>query len=575
MSLQSRVDPLTKIISDAPGTLARCLPSKVRKLLTKKWERTDLSASFWNKMIVISCIISIALDPLFLYIPFIDEEKKCLGMDKNLRNAALILRSLMDITFLVHIGYQIYEGIKEAYKEINKTKVEWELDLQMTLIRRDEIIPFAVTFAGKLSWGPLLLDLLSVFPMPQILVTKVFLKMRGGAYNGRTVVNFFLLSQYLLRIGRIILSSKQLTWTIGVRVKALVNLFLYILASHVLGAFWYFFSIQREISCWYMDGKTHPNHEGFYCDDHTSTKNITLFNEYCGTDAQNNIKPRFNYGIFLDSLEIGNTRHVHFPTKLSYSFWWGLRNLSNFGTNLTTSNYAWENFFAILISITGLLLFVYLIGNVQAFIQMETTKSEKLREHIDMDKEAQKIIKKQQKIENWMEKVGIPDDLKKEIININPNLEEDKDADLENLFNCLPWYMKKSLTQLLGLNILSQVELLKETKDEVLKAMCDDLTPVTYAKDKIIIRKGDRIDRMLLIIDGTVSFGPDSGATKKLERGLVYGEELLKWASRNQSLLHRLPTCPKNVICHTKVEGFALLAKDLESVVSKYRPVWK
>ncbi|PQP92229.1 cyclic nucleotide-gated ion channel 1 isoform X2 [Prunus yedoensis var. nudiflora] len=345
-------------------------------------------------MIVISCIIAIALDPLFLYIPFIDEEKKCLGMDKNLRNAALILRSLMDITFLVHIGYQIYEGIKEAYKEINKTKVQWELDLQMTLIRRDEIIPFAVTFAGKLSWGSLLIDLLSVFPMPQILVIKVFFKMRRRAYNiGRMVLNFFLLSQYVLRIGRIIFSSKQLTWTIGVRVKALINLFLYILASH-------------------------------------------------------------------------------------------------------------------------------------AFIQMETTKSEKLREHIDMDKEAQKIKLKQRKIEKWMEKVGIPDDLKKEIININPNLEEDKDADLENLFNCVPWYMKKSLKQLLGLNILSQVELLKETKDEVLKAMCDDLTPVTYAKDKIIIREGDRIDRMLLIIDGTVSFGPDSGATKQLEKGFLPAPEM-------------------------------------------------
>ncbi|BBN67291.1 cyclic nucleotide gated channel 1, partial [Prunus dulcis] len=148
-----------------------------------------------------------------------------------------------------------------------------------------------------------------------------------------------------------------------------------------------------------------------------------------------NTKPLFDYGIFLDSLEIGNTRHIHFPTKLCYCFWWGLRNLSNFGTNLATSNYAWENFFAILTSITGLLLFVYLIGNVQIFIQMETTKSEKLKRKNFFNQIKQKIELKGPAIEAWMAKNGIPDDMKKEIMeNINQKLKEDKDADLENLF---------------------------------------------------------------------------------------------------------------------------------------------
>ncbi|PQM37350.1 cyclic nucleotide-gated ion channel 1-like [Prunus yedoensis var. nudiflora] len=122
MSFKRHVDHLTKIVSDAPGKLAQCLPSKVGEFLTKKWERTHLSASFWNKMIVISCVIAISLDPLFLYIPFIDEEKKCLGMDNGLWNVALILRSVTDITFVVDIEYQIYEGMKKAYKEINQGK---------------------------------------------------------------------------------------------------------------------------------------------------------------------------------------------------------------------------------------------------------------------------------------------------------------------------------------------------------------------------------------------------------------------------------------------------------------------
>ncbi|PQM42660.1 cyclic nucleotide-gated ion channel 1-like [Prunus yedoensis var. nudiflora] len=114
---------------DAKGQ-ARHPTSKSGGLKPKeKWETKLLSASLWNKIIVISCVIAVSLDPLFFYIPFIDKEKKCLGMDKKLRNVAIILRSLTDITFLVHIGYQILEAGNKAYKAITNG--------------RNEIIPFA------------------------------------------------------------------------------------------------------------------------------------------------------------------------------------------------------------------------------------------------------------------------------------------------------------------------------------------------------------------------------------------------------------------------------------------------
>ncbi|BFG37705.1 hypothetical protein CerSpe_239790 [Prunus speciosa] len=609
MSLQSREDDENIIVSNTPGNKlysledpegqARRPPvsNKNGELSTKnKWESKLLSASFWNKMIVISCVIAISLDPLFFYIPFIDEDKKCLGMDKKLRNVALILRSLTDITFLVHIGYQIWEALNKAYKGINKGKSEWQLDWQPTLIRKDEIIPFAVTFAGKLSWGSLLIDLLSVFPMPQLLVLKVLYKMKikeKGYLERRKVVIVFLLIQYWARIGRIILSSKKLTRTTGIRVKALFNLFLYILASHDIGAFWHFFSIQREISCWHHACQNNTKHEEckttLYCyDRNTSTPNITFLDEHCKINVPYNATTPFDYGMFLDSLKSGNAgNNSTFPTKLAYSFWWGLRNLSSFGTNLTTSSYVWENLFAIHISITGLLLFIYLIGNVQTFIQMKTTKSSVIRKKIKL---------KEQDIEAWMAKNCIPDDMKKEIMkNINKKLEEDKDADLENLFNVLPWYTKKCLKRVLCFNVLSKVELLQLMNESVLKMMCDYLTPVTYPKDKVIFRRGDPMDRMLVIIEGvllTYSTTPDpslthggettedsgSTTTKQVKKDEVYGEELLTWASASPSESGRfknLPTCPENVRCQTKVEGFALAAKDLTSVASKCRRWWK
>ncbi|KAI5331643.1 hypothetical protein L3X38_021769 [Prunus dulcis] len=595
MSSQRREDDdhQTNIASDTPGKpynlenvegQARCPASQIGELFTKKkWECKDHSASLWNKMIVISCVIAISLDPLFLYIPFIDEDNKCLGMDKKLRNVALILRSLTDITFLVDIGYQIIPGINKAYEVINQGKEQWELDWQATLIRREEIIPFAVILARELNWCSLVTDLLSVFPMPQLLVGSLFFKMRGPGYlERRKAVNFCLLSQYLPRIYRIILSSKELTRTAGIRVKALFNLFLYILASHVIGAFWYFFSVQRETSCWHSAcGKPTECTSTFYCDDdhNTTTTMIKLLNTSCGIPDSN---PQFNYGIFLDSIKIGNTGHIQFPTKLCYSFWWGLRNLSNFGTNLTTSSYVWENLFAILISVTGLLLFIYLIGNVQTFIQMRTTKSEEIRQKIDLKKDV---------IETWMKKNDIHDDMKKEIMkNINKKWEEDKDGVLENIFNVLPDYTKKSLKYELCLKILSQEPLLQLMDDKVLKMMCDSLKLVTYKADHIIFQMDHPINRMLLIIEGTVltykhtrgeETTKDSGAapspspsmiTRLLGKGDVYGQELLTWSS-NQSGIHSHPICSENVQCQTNVEGFVLSAEDLVEVSKCQR--WK
>lgn len=80
---------------------------------------------------------------------------------------------------------------------------------------------------------------------------------------------------------------------------------------------------------------------------------------------------------------------------------------------------------------------------------MRTTQSEEIRKKIEL---------KKGDIDEWMKKYHIDDGKKDEIMkNINKKLEEDKDAELENLFNVLPGYMKKYLKHLLCFKTLSQV----------------------------------------------------------------------------------------------------------------------
>lgn len=65
-------------------------------------------SSHWKKIFVISCVFAVFLDPLFLYIPIINHDIKCLVMDKKLNNTAIALRSITDFSYLVDIILQLY-----------------------------------------------------------------------------------------------------------------------------------------------------------------------------------------------------------------------------------------------------------------------------------------------------------------------------------------------------------------------------------------------------------------------------------------------------------------------------------
>ncbi|KAF5477144.1 hypothetical protein F2P56_003816 [Juglans regia] len=145
------------------------------------------------------------------------------------------------------------------------------------------------------------------------------------------------------------------------------------LSSRILGAFWYFFSVERETACWHLACENHIecDRSSFDCN-HGSFRNHTFLNDYCPIQTPNTTV--FDFGIFQGALQSGTVASMDFPRKILYCFWWGLRNLSSFGSNLQTSPHIWENCFAVLTSISGLLLFMYFLGRLQMYMQWETNK---------------------------------------------------------------------------------------------------------------------------------------------------------------------------------------------------------
>ncbi|KAG2667506.1 hypothetical protein I3760_15G118400 [Carya illinoinensis] len=229
-------------------------------------------------------------------------------------------------------------------------------------------------------------DIIAILPIPQVLFLILFSKMRGyKSLNTRKVLSGFVLFQYLPRAVRVYLSWTKvfmhrntmvihLSKTV-ILLKAGFNLFLFIIASHVLGGLWYFFSVLRETACWHLacENRTECDLSSFACNDRSiSYGNFTFLNDSCPIAIPNT--KAFDFGIFQVALQSGIVESMDFPRKTLYCFWWGLRNLSSFGSNLQTSPHFWENGFAVLTSITGLVLFVCLLGHLQMYTQWEASK---------------------------------------------------------------------------------------------------------------------------------------------------------------------------------------------------------
>ncbi|KAG2700634.1 hypothetical protein I3843_06G007800 [Carya illinoinensis] len=385
--------------------------------------------------------------------------------------------------------------------------------------------------------------------------------------NTKNLLKFVVCFQYLPRCLRIYPLYKEVTRTSGILTQtawagAVFNLFLYMLASHVFGAFWYLFSIEREATCWQQAcGKNATCfNSSLLCDDRLYMD--IFLNNSCPVQTPN--KTLFNFGIFLDALQSGVVESTDFPQKLFYCFWWGLRNLSSLGQNLSTSTNVWEICFAVFISISGLVLFSFLIGNMQTYLQSTTTRLEEMRV-------------KRRDAEQWMSHRLLPEGLRERIRRYEQyKWQETRGVDEENLLSNLPKDLRRDIKRHLCLALLMRVPMFEKMDEQLLDAMCDCLKPVLYTEKSYIVREGDPVDEMLFIMRGKLLTMTTNGGrtgffnSEYLKAGDFCGEELLTWALDPHSSSN-LPISTRTVQALTEVESFALKADDLKFVASQFR----
>ncbi|KAK7385019.1 hypothetical protein VNO78_30726 [Psophocarpus tetragonolobus] len=512
----------------------------------------------WNKIFVLLCVIAVSLDPLFFYVPVIDDARKCLSLDTNMEITATVLRSFSDALYIIHMIFQFRTGFIAPSSRV---------------FGRGVLVEDSWAIARRYLSSYFLVDILAVLPLPQVVILVIIPKMSGfKSLNTKNLLKFVVFFQYVPRLVRIIPLYNEVTRTSGILTEtawagAAFNLFLYMLASHVVGAFWYLFSIERETTCWQeaCQSNTVCNKADMYCNDYYlggASKISTFLNTSC--PIQNEDKKLFNFGMFLDALQSRVVESRDFPQKFFYCFWWGLKNLSSLGQNLATSTYVWEIIFAVFISVSGLVLFSFLIGNMQTYLQSTTTRLEEMRV-------------KRRDAEQWMSHRLLPDGLRERIRRYEQyRWQETRGVDEDNLIRNLPKDLRRDIKRHLCLALLMRVPMFEKMDEQLLDAMCDRLKPVLYTEESYIVREGDPVDEMLFIMRGKLLTMTTNGGrtgffnSEYLKAGDFCGEELLTWALDPHSSSN-LPTSTRTVQTLSEVEGFALQANDLRFVASQFR----
>ncbi|XP_057980516.1 cyclic nucleotide-gated ion channel 1-like isoform X2 [Malania oleifera] len=553
--LEKELVPRKKILeslSDRPG-----------KVLTLRKKILDPQGRFlesWNKIFVFLCVIAVSLDPLFFYIPVIDHEQQCLSSDKALKITACVLRSFTDIFYILHIIFQFHTGFIAPPSRV---------------FGRGELIEDPLAIAKRYLFSYFIIDILSILPLPQVVLLVIIPKLRGPVpLATKDLLKFVVFSQYVPRIIRIGPLLKEVTRTAGMFTEtawagAVFNLFLYMLASHIVGASWYLFSIERKDTCW-REACKRPvcHHEYLYCGAKRpgDTSFLSVLNASCPLLEPENIKDRnvFNFGMFFEALHSRIIESEDFPKKFFFCFWWGLRNLSSLGQNIKTSTFVEEKIISIFICVFGLFLFASLIGNMQKHIQTNSVRVEEMR------------VKKQD-AEKWMSHRSLPDHLRQRIRQHEQyKWQETRGVEEETLIRGLPKDLRRDIKRHLCLDLLMRVPMFEKMDERLLDALCHRLKPVLYTERSFILREGDPVDEMLFVMRGNLlTMTTDGGRTGffnsvHLKAGDFCGEELLTWALDPHSSSN-LPISTRTVEALTAVEAFALMADDLKFVASQYR----
>lgn len=510
----------------------------------------------WNKIFLVACLSSLFVDPLFFYLPAV-QHNVCIRYGVIPEIVLTVVRSAADIFYMI----QIFVRFRTAYVAPSSR-----------ISGRGELVIDSSRIAHRYLRKGFCIDIIAALPLPQLLIWAIIPNLGGSTMqNTKNVLRFVLIFQYIPRLFLIFPLSSQIVKATGVVTEtawagAAYNLMLYMLASHVLGACWYLLAVERQEACWIDACDREKSSCQYAYLDCTSDKDANRIAWLLSTNITSHCDPNISsypFGIYGDAVTSDVTSALYF-NKYFYCLWWGLKNLSSLGQNLSTSIYVGEICFAILVATLGLVLFALLIGNMQTYLQSTTVRLEEWR------------IKRTD-TEQWMRHRQLPQRLKHSVRKYDQfKWVATRGVDEEAILQGLPLDLRRDIKRHLCYDLVRRVPFFDQMDDRMLDAICERLKPALCIQGTYLIREGDLVHEMLFIIRGVLdSYTTNGGRTGffnscRIGPGDFCGEELLTWALDPRPSI-MLPSSTRTVKALSEVEAFALKVEDLKFVAGQFR----
>ncbi|MBA0603314.1 hypothetical protein Gorai_003464, partial [Gossypium raimondii] len=198
-------------------------PEDLKVSEKKIFDPQDKFLLLCNKLFFISCILAVSVDPLFFFLPVINDPEKCLTIDKSLAVTATTLRTIIDAFYLIRMALQF----RTAY-----------IAPSSRVFGRGELVIDPARIAKRYMLQYFFLDFLAVLPLPQIVVWRFLHGSNGSDVLATKQALFFIvLFQYIPRFLRVIPLTSEMKRTTGVFAEtawagAAYYLLLYMLCSH-------------------------------------------------------------------------------------------------------------------------------------------------------------------------------------------------------------------------------------------------------------------------------------------------------------------------------------------------------
>ncbi|KAL2334317.1 hypothetical protein Fmac_015530 [Flemingia macrophylla] len=509
----------------------------------------------WNQFLAIFCLIAIFVDPLFFFLLYVEKDNKCIVINWPLSKALVSFRSVNDFLYFLNILLQF----RLAY-----------VSRESRVVGAGDLVDHPKKIALHYLKGYFLIDLFVVFPLPQIMILFVLPNSLGGANYAKNLLRAGILVQYIPKLFRFLplLIGQSPTGFIFESAWAnfIINLLIFMLASHVVGSCWYLFGLQRVNQC--LRDACHGSNiigcmkfidcgRGFGNNQPSSYKWIN------NSDAVACLDPSpdgFAYGIYLNAVPL--TSETNIVNKYVYSLFWGFLQISTLAGNLEPSYFVWEVLFTMAIIGMGLLLFAILIGNIQNFLQALG------RRKLEMQLRGRDV-------EQWMSHRRLPEDLRRRVRQAERyNWAATRGVNEEMLMENLPEDLQRDIRRHL-FKFVKNIRIFALMDEPILDSICERLRQKTYIKGCRILSQLGLVEKMVFVVRGKLESIGEDGTIIPLSEGDVCGEELLTWYLEHSSVSTdgrkvRLPgqrlVSNRTVRCLTNVEAFSLSASDLEEV---------